>query len=68
LNALREEATIKRDREMLTRVAAALESAKIVNTWTQSAAHLYRNWLHALRARKAAGEPGRIDDPVSAIR
>jgi homoserine O-succinyltransferase len=68
LNALREEATIKRDREMLARVAAALESARIVNTWTQTAAHLYRNWLHALQARKAAGEPGRIADPISAIR
>lgn len=69
LNALREEATVQRDRGMLTRVAAALESAALENTWTETAAHLYRNWLKALRASKGAGrESGSADAIVSALR
>ena len=69
LNALREEATVNRGREILTRVAAALESAPIENTWTETAAHLYRNWLRALRASKGVGhEAGSADSIVSALR
>jgi homoserine O-succinyltransferase len=64
LNVLREEAILKRDREMLTRVAGALESAEIENTWKPTAAHLYRNWLHALRANKDANRKGAGADVI----
>ena len=60
LTALRGKAAACRSRESLARVAAALESAKIENTWQHAATRIYRNWLECIRARKNESEGSRF--------
>jgi homoserine O-succinyltransferase len=52
LTALQEQAMSSRSEELLTRVGTVLESARVENTWCRTAAHLYRNWLTYMSARK----------------
>jgi homoserine O-succinyltransferase len=52
LTALQEQAMSCRSEELLTSVGTALESARVENTWCGTAAHLYRNWLIYMSARK----------------
>jgi homoserine O-succinyltransferase len=52
LTALRDSGISCRSAEVLTSVAAALEEAKIDNTWKISATRIYSNWLEHISARK----------------
>lgn len=53
LNILRDKAASCRTTQLLTNVVAAMEVAKIGNTWRNSAAHIYRNWLECILALKS---------------
>jgi homoserine O-succinyltransferase/O-acetyltransferase len=53
LTTLRDKAVSCRSAGVLTSVAAALETAKIENTWQRSAACIYKNWLECICARKS---------------
>jgi homoserine O-succinyltransferase len=55
LNALREKAMSSRSREMYADVVAALEKTRVKNTWRETAAHIYRNWLEYICERKSIG-------------
>jgi homoserine O-succinyltransferase/O-acetyltransferase len=59
LSALQEEATSSWSREMYTNVAAALEKLRVKNTWRETAAHIYRNWLEYICERKDEGQHDR---------
>jgi len=52
LSALREKAMSCRSEDLLSSVAAVLESEKIENTWRRTAVRLYRNWLEYICARR----------------
>jgi homoserine O-succinyltransferase len=57
LTLLRDSASsIRSKSEMLHSIAAALDSAKIENTWQRSASRIYRNWLQGIWAQKHAGQ------------
>jgi len=62
LIALREQAIACRNEEFVAHVAAALESIRIENTWSRTAACLYRNWLEYIRAKKIASQG---EDPLN---
>jgi homoserine O-succinyltransferase len=53
LTALREEGMTCPSAELFARVERALETAKIENTWHNTAARTYRNWLEYICARKS---------------
>ena len=53
LITLRDQAHSRRSTELLRRIAAAMENAKIENKWQSSAARIYRNWLQYIIARKS---------------
>jgi homoserine O-succinyltransferase/O-acetyltransferase len=61
LNALRDKALVTRSADLLSEVSAVLKKTHIQNTWSASAAVIYRNWLHHIHAQKqqatAASEP-----------
>jgi homoserine O-succinyltransferase len=59
LSALREEGVACRSEELFAGVESVLETAKIENTWSHTAARTYRNWLEYIRARKSAS-PGEL--------
>jgi homoserine O-succinyltransferase len=49
---LRERATQRRSLASLPALVSALQSARIENTWQDTAAHLYGNWLKGIWAQK----------------
>jgi homoserine O-succinyltransferase len=56
LAALREKAMSGPDEQLCAQLATILKSSAIENTWHKTAAHIYRNWLEQIRARKSASE------------
>jgi homoserine O-succinyltransferase len=56
LTELGREAESHRSVELVNRVAAVLESAKIENTWQIPATRIYRNWLRSISIRKSVGQ------------
>jgi len=46
--------------EILHRVNAALETAKIQNTWQASATRIYQNWLQLIAAQKSQSQSRRV--------
>jgi hypothetical protein len=40
---------------MYADVVAALEKTRVKNTWRETAAHIYRNWLEYICERKSIG-------------
>ena len=54
LGALREKAMSSRSKEGLANVSAALEKIRVKNTWRETAAHIYRNWLEYICEEKKA--------------
>lgn len=58
LTALQEKAMVSRNKEVLASVAAALQKVEIENTWHETAARIYGNWLEYLCARKSASRRG----------
>jgi homoserine O-succinyltransferase len=56
LMILRDKAIARRGTDLLTSVAAAMETTKIENTWQRSAVRIYRNWLEYICARKSESQ------------
>jgi homoserine O-succinyltransferase len=56
LTALREKAMSSRSSEGYADVIAALERIRVKNTWRETAAHIYRNWLEYICERKDEGQ------------
>jgi homoserine O-succinyltransferase len=52
LTALREEALLSRREELLAKVSTALANIRIENTWRDTAASIYKNWLDYICAQK----------------
>jgi homoserine O-succinyltransferase len=53
LTALRERALAHRREELLADFPTALAAGTVTNTWRSAAAHVYRNWLSYMCARKS---------------
>jgi homoserine O-succinyltransferase/O-acetyltransferase len=54
LTAIEEKAVSARNAALLAEVQETLESATVENTWRQTAACIYRNWLQYISAQKKA--------------
>jgi homoserine O-succinyltransferase/O-acetyltransferase len=52
LNELRDKGIAHRGTDLLSRVAKAIEAAKINNAWQSTATRIYRNWLEDICRRK----------------
>jgi len=69
LTALREEGMSRPTEELFARVESALETAKIENTWSRTAARTYRNWLEYICAQKSEGRRElNASEPISISR
>jgi homoserine O-succinyltransferase len=64
LNQLRDKGIAHRSTDLLSRVAKAIEAAKINNAWQSTATHIYRNWLENIyqqkRERAAKRQPAAL--------
>ncbi len=67
LTELRERAISSHSPEVLAEVSAALKKTSIQNTWTPSAALIYRNWLEYIAGRKFAGRKLTEQSPAEAV-
>jgi homoserine O-succinyltransferase/O-acetyltransferase len=52
LNELRDRGIAHRSTDLLSRVAKAIEAAKIENAWQSTATRIYRNWLENIYQQK----------------
>jgi homoserine O-succinyltransferase len=69
LTALPEEGITRLGEELFARVESVLETAKIENTWSRTAARTYRNWLEYICAQKSESQRElNASEPISISR